>query len=431
MGISRRSLLKVGLKAGAAASVASGLGSALPSEAAAQLRPLPTEFDRLKPLGDRVRPITAEEYQGRIALAQRLMAESKPPLAALYLTPGSSLFYYTGIRWGLSERLLALLIPRKGDPFLVGPAFEEGRLRELLKWPTEIRAWQEDESPYWFVGKGLADRGIRTGRIGVEETVRFHFYDRLRRAVPALEYVSADAVTIGCRGRKTEHELELMQLACEATVDVYKAAFASIREGMTHRDLAGLISQGFQRMGLSGGALVLFGKWAALPHGTTQSQELAEGDVVLVDGGCAVEGYASDVTRTAVLGRASDNMKRAFETVRRAQDAALAAAVRGKPCGSVDDAARQVITDAGYGRGYELFTHRLGHGIGLDGHEHPYLVRGSKVILQPGMTFSNEPGIYVKEQFGVRCEDVMVIEEAGPARLLTPSFAASLERPFG
>lgn len=428
MGISRRALLKQGLKAGAVASVASGLTA--PALTAVQQRPT-AQLDRLRPLGDRVRPITVEEYQGRIALAQRLMAESKPPFAALYLTPGSSLFYYTGIRWGLSERLLALLIPRKGEPFLVCPAFEEGRLHELVKWPIEIRAWHEDESPYWFVGKGLADRGIRSGRLGVEETVRFHFYDRLRKAVPALEYVSADPVTIGCRGRKTEHELELMQLACEATIDVYKAAFASIREGMTHRDLAALISQGFQRMGLSGGALVLFGKWAALPHGTTQPQKLAEGDVVLVDGGCTVEGYASDVTRTTVLGRASDNVKRAFDTVRRAQDAALAAAVRGKPCGSVDDAARQVITGAGYGKNYELFTHRLGHGIGLDGHEHPYLVRGNKLATQPGMTFSNEPGIYVKEQFGVRCEDVMVIEEDGPARLLTPGFAASLEKPFG
>ena len=427
MSISRRSLLK----AGAAASVASGLGGALAARAGAQQRPLPSGFDQLKPLGDRVRPITVEEYQGRIALAQRLMAESKPPFAALYLTPGSSLFYYTGIRWGLSERLLALLIPRKGEPFLVCPAFEEGRLRELVKWPIEIRSWHEDESPHWFVGKGLADRGIRSGRLGVEETVRFHFYDRLRKAVPSLEYVSGDPITIGCLGRKTEHELELMQLACEATVDVYKAAFASLREGMTHRELAGLISQGFQQMGLSGGALVLFGKWAALPHGTTQPQRLAEGDVVLVDGGCSVEGYASDVTRTTVLGRASDNVKRAFDAVRRAQDAALAAAVRGKLSGTVDDAARAVITGAGYGKGYELFTHRLGHGIGLDGHEHPYLVRGSKTVLLPGMTFSNEPGIYVKDQFGVRCEDVMVIAEDGPARLLTPGFAASLERPFG
>jgi Xaa-Pro dipeptidase len=184
-------------------------------------------------------------------------------------------------------------------------------------------------------------------------------------------------------------------------------------------------------MGLGGGAIVLFGEWAALPHGTTKPQRLKEGDVVLVDGGTSVEGYASDVTRTTVFGKPSDKASRAFETVRKAQDAALAAAARGKLSGSVDDAARKVVTDAGFGRNYELFTHRLGHGIGLDGHEHPYLVRGSKTVLEPGMTFSNEPGIYVRGEFGIRCEDVMAITENGPARLLGTSFAGSLESPFG
>jgi Xaa-Pro dipeptidase len=421
MGISRRALLK----AGAVAPLASGLAEA------AQQRPLPSEFDRLQPLGDRVRPITVEEFQGRIALAQRLMAESRPPFAALYVTPGSSLFYYTGARWSLSERLTGMVLPRKGAPLMVCPAFEEGTLRERLRWPMEVRVWQEDESPYALVARSLASRGIRTGRIGVEETTRFYFFDGLRKAAPAFEYASADPVSVGCRARKTAHELELMQLACEATVDVYRAAFASLREGMTHRELGALISQGFQRMGLTGGALVLFGQWAALPHGTLQPQRLAEGDAVLVDGGTSVEGYASDVTRMAVLGRPSDKLLRAFETVRRAQDAALAAAVRGHTCGSVDDAARNVVAAAGYGKGYERFTHRLGHGIGLDGHEHPYLVRGSRTILQPGMTFSNEPGIYVPGEYGLRLEDAMVIEESGPARLLTPGFSPSLERPCG
>jgi len=426
MGLSRRSLLK----AGALGTVGAGWGAAAPIEVESQRQPLSEAFDGLKPLGDRVRPITREEFQGRIALAKRLMTEAKPRFSALYVTPGSSLYYYTGIRWGLSERLLALLIPRQGEPVLICPAFEEGRLREQLRWPIEIRAWQEDESAYWFVGKALADRNVRAGRIGVEETTRFHFYDRLRKAVPALEYASGDPVTIGCRARKTEHELELMRLACEATFDVFRATFASLREGITEREVGAMISQGFQRMGLSGGALVLFGEWAALPHGTTQPQKLARGDVVLIDGGTRVEGYASDVSRTAVLGTPSDKLKRAFDTVRKAQDAALAAAVRGKLSGSVDDAARKVVTDAGYGKDYELFTHRLGHGIGLDGHEHPYLVRGSKTVLEPGMTFSNEPGIYVKGEYGLRLEDDMVIAEDGPAQLLTPGFSPSLERPI-
>ena len=426
MPISRRSLLKAGAVVGTA--------SALPDLAAPPQQgtpKVPEAFSGLKPIGDHIRPITTEEFQGRIQAAQRLMAEAKPAFAALYVTPGTSLYYYTGIRWVLSERLLALVIPRAGEPVMVCPAFEESRLHELLRWPIEVRIWQEDEDPSALVVKSLADRGIRSGRVGVEETTRFTFYDALRRAGPSLDCTSGDLITIGCRARKSAHELELMQLACSATCEVYKAVFASLSEGMTQRDIGSLVAQGFQRMGLSGGALVLLGEWAALPHGTTQPQKLREGQVVLVDGGTSVDGYASDVTRCTVLGKPSDKLRRAFETVRRAQDAALAAAVRDLTCGSVDDAARAVITAAGYGKNYQLFTHRVGHGIGLDGHEHPYLVRGSKTILEPGMTFSNEPGIYVRGDFGIRLEDDMVIAPDGPARLLTPGFSASLEKPVG
>ena len=429
MPISRRALLKTGLQTGALASSVSVLPKLAAQESHEQPK-LPAAFDKLKPVHDRVRPITAEEFQGRIQHAQRLMAEAKPEFAALYLTPGTGLYYYTGIRWGLSERLLALVIPRRGEPMLVCPAFEEGRLRELQLWPIEVRAWQEDEDPSKVAAKWFAERGIRTGRVGIEETTRFTFYDALRRAAPPLELASGDPITIGCRARKSGHELELMRLACEATCEVYRALFASLREGMSQRDIGALVSQGFQRLGLSGGALVLLGKWAALPHGTMQPQRLVEGEVVLVDGGTSVEGYASDVTRCTVLGKTPDKLKRAFDVVRRAQEAALQAARRGQLAGSVDDAARAVITAAGYGTDYKLFTHRVGHGIGLDGHEHPYLVRGSKTLLEPGMTFSNEPGIYVRDEFGLRLEDDMVIAEDGPARLLTPGLSPSLEQPI-
>ena len=424
MNWTRRSLLKT--------TAFAPFATALPVAAdAAQQAPsaLPPAFDKLKPLGDRVRPITVQEFQGRIQLAQRLMSDAKPAFAALYVTQGSTFYYYTGVRWGMSERVVALLIPRKGDPLMVCPAFEEGRLRELLRWPIDVRAWQEDESPYTLIAKWLAERGIRTGRVGVEETTRYVFFNGLRKAAPALEYASGNPVTIGCRGRKTEHELELMELACEATIDVYRAVFASLAPGMSQLDIAGLVSRGFQRMGLSGGALVLLGEWAALPHGTTKPQKLAEGQVVLIDGGTSVDGYASDVTRCSVLGKPPEKLVKAFDAVRRAQDAALIACARGRTCGSVDDAARAVITSAGYGMGYALFTHRLGHGIGLDGHEHPYLVRGSKIVLEPGMTFSNEPGVYVAGDYGLRLEDIMVVTEVGAARLLTPGFSESLEKP--
>ena len=359
------------------------------------------------------------------------MSKLNPKFDALLFGPGTSLYYFTSIRWGLSERLLALVLPRSGQPILISPAFEESRMRELMRYPIEVRVWQEDESPAKLIATSLADNNIRTGRIGIEETLPFTFFDSFRSAAPALECVSADPITIACRAHKSTHELELQRLACEATCDVYRQVFLSLKEGMSEEEISGLITAGYAKMNLRGYALVLLGASAALPHGSRQPQKLKEGDVVLVDGGCRVEGYESDVTRTGIFGKPSEKIQRVFEIVRKAQDAALDAARAGKLSGSVDDAARAVITSAGFGPDYKFFTHRLGHGIGLDGHEHPYLVRGSKTTLEPNMTFSNEPGIYVPSEFGLRCEDVMAITPGGPAQLLTPSFQMSLEKPLG
>jgi Xaa-Pro dipeptidase len=392
---------------------------------------LPPAFSALKPLGARMHPITPEEFHDRLLHAQELMSELTPKYDALFFAPGTSLYYFTGIRWQTSERLLGLLLPRSGDPILIVPGFEEGRLREKLHFAAEVRIWQEDENPTKIAVAALGDRGIRSGRLGVEETAAFTFFDHLRAAAPGLEYISADPVTIACRGRKSSHELELMRLACEATCYVFRAVFASLKEGMSQEDIGKLVEAGHSKMGLRGGALVLLGASAALPHGTLKPQKLKEGDVVLIDGGCTVDGYESDVTRTGIFGKPSDKIARVYEIVRKAQDAALDAARAGKLSGSVDDAARKVITDAGYGPDYKYLTHRLGHGIGLDGHEHPYLVRGSKTVLEPGMTFSNEPGIYIVGEFGLRCEDDMVITADGPAQLLTPGFPVSLEKPLG
>jgi Xaa-Pro dipeptidase len=389
------------------------------------------DFSSLKPLGARLKPITPDEFRERIEHAQKLMNELKPNFDALFFAPGTSLYYFTGIRWGLSERLAAMVLPRTGKPVLVCPGFEEGRFREQLRFPMEVRVWQEDESSTQLAASALTEQGIRTGRLGVEETAYFTYFDHLRAAAPGFEYVSADPVTIACRGRKSAHELELMRLACDATFDVYKPVFAALREGMSQEDIAHLVEAGFSKMGLRGGALVLLGPSAALPHGTRKPQTLKEGDVVLIDGGCGVDGYASDVTRTGIFGKPSDKIAKAFEITRKAQDAALDAARAGRLSGSVDHAARAVITGAGYGPGYKYFTHRLGHGIGLDGHEHPYLVKGSTTNLEPGMTFSNEPGIYVPGEFGMRCEDDMVIAADGPAQLLTQNFQVSLEKPMG
>ena len=414
---------------------AGAVAALAPAAALTQEKPtdssLPGAFAQLKPLGARVKPITPEEYRARIERAQRLLAEQNPKLDALFLAPGTSLYYFTGVHWWPSERLLGLVIPQKGQPVVVCPGFEEGRFREQLRFPAEVHVWQEDEKPTKVAAAALADRGLRTGRMGVEEATMFTFYDHFRQAAPGLEFVSADAVTIGCRGVKSERELELMRLACEATCDVYRAVFASVREGITQGEISKLVEAGFAKMGLRGDALVLTGASAALPHGTVKAQSLHEGDVILIDGGCKVEGYSSDVTRTGIYGKPSEKIQKTYEIVRKAQDAALDAACKGRLSGTVDDAARGVITSAGYGPDYKYFTHRLGHGIGLDGHEHPYLVRGSKTVLQSGMTFSDEPGVYIPGEFGLRCEDLMVIAADGPAQLLTPRFQVSLEKPLG
>ncbi|HKT46374.1 MAG TPA: Xaa-Pro peptidase family protein [Candidatus Acidoferrales bacterium] len=424
---SRRKFLQTGVAASALAAVPQPARAVVPEGTS-----LPSAFADLKPLGARVKPITADEFRGRIAKAQNLMAASQPKYDALFFAPGTGLYYFTGIHWGQSERLLALVLPRTGEPALVVPAFEEGRLREQLKWPIEVRVWQEDQSPTEIAAGALADRGVRTGRIGIEETAGFTFVDHLRHAAPGFECVSADPITIACRGVKSANELALMRLACDATFDVYRAVFASIKLGMSQNEIAGLLQAGFAKMGLRGGGLVLIGPSAALPHGTVKPGTLKEGDVVLIDGGTTVEGYESDVTRTGVVfGKPGEKVQKAYEIVRGAQNAALDAARAGRLSGTVDDAARAVVTNAGFGPDYKFFTHRLGHGIGLDGHEHPYLVRGSKTVLEPGMTFSNEPGIYIPGEFGLRCEDDMVITPDGAAQLLTPGFQVSLEKPMG
>jgi Xaa-Pro dipeptidase len=266
----------------------------------------------------------------------------------------------------------------------------------------------------------------------MEETVRFVYTDGVAKAAPALQIVSGTPVTVGCRMIKSAHELQLMKLANEVTLAAYEAAYLSSREGMTQHDFGNLVEMAHARQGFQGSASIQVGEYSALPHGSAQPQVLREGTILLMDGGCKVEGYESDISRTVVLGKPDkidDKMKKVFEIVHRAQSTALATAKPGVPCQAVDAAARKVITDAGYGPDYKHFTHRLGHGIGMDGHEWPYLVRGNTLPLAPNMCFSDEPGIYIRGEFGVRLEDDMHITENG-AELFTPQ-SPSLEAPFG
>ena len=376
-------------------------------------------------------PISLQEREGRIERARSLMRANG--MDALMLTGGTSLTYFTNIGWGLSERLFAIVVPVSGQPFLVCPAFEEDRAREQLQTgplaDTEVLTWEEHESPYALVAGGLRARGIATGRIGMEATVRFVFSDGVAQAAPALGVVSGTPVAAGCRGVKDEHELALMQLANEVTLTAYKAAYEALEAGMTQGDFGRLVSEAHSQQGFSGGAGVQVGQYSALPHGSRTPQVIEEGSVLLIDGGCSAEGYRSDISRTFVLGEPTDRMREVFGIVHQAQAAALAAARPGIQAQDVDAAARRVVEEAGFGPDYTYFTHRVGHGIGMDGHEWPYLVRGNALQLQPGMTFSDEPGIYIPGEFGVRLEDDMYITQDG-AGLFTPP-SPSIDDPFG
>jgi Xaa-Pro dipeptidase len=422
----RRSFLKI-------APVAAG-AAALPQFTSAEQAEgsLPPSIAALKPMKEGVQPISADERRGRIEKARQLMAAEK--IDALMLTGGTSLVYFSGIQWGLSERLFAMILPVKGDAFYVSPAFEEDRAREqIAKGPlggsADVRTWEEHESPYERIAQGLRDRGIASGRLGIEETVRFVFSDGVAKAAPTLHITTGTPISAGCRMTKDSHEQALMRHASAVTLKAYEAAYRALKEGMTQNDFQGLVQLAHRRLGYNGSAGVQVGEYSALPHGSITPQVVREGTILLIDGGCSVEGYTSDLSRTFVLGKATDKMKKVFEIEHRAQTAAVKTARPGLPCEAVDAAARKVIEDAGYGPGYKFFTHRVGHGMGMDGHEWPYLVKGNTLPLAPGMVFSDEPGIYIRGEFGVRLEDDMVITENG-AELFTPQ-SPSLEDPFG
>ena len=392
---------------------------------------LPPSIDSLKSRRNEARPVSIEERAQRQERARVLMREQR--IDAILLAQGTSLVYFAGIQWWGGERLFAMVLPAKGDAFFVSPAFEEGRAREQIsKGPSganpDVRIWQEDENPYDRVAQGLKDRGLGSSKLGIEETVKFVFSQGIAAASPQAQIEAATPITAGCRMIKSEQEVERMRLASRVTLAAYEAAYRALKPGMTKPDAEHLIEQAHAKLGFEGGADVQVGEYSAFPHGSVTPQVIREGSVVLVDGGCTVEGYTSDITRTFVLGKASDKMKKVFDIVHKAQSAALAAAHPGVECGNIDAAARKVIVDAGFGPDYKYFTHRVGHGMGIDGHEWPYLVRGNQTKLAQHMTFSDEPGIYIRGEFGLRLEDDMHITAEG-AELFTPQ-SPSVESPF-
>jgi Xaa-Pro dipeptidase len=396
--------------------------------------PLPAPIAALKDRAHEAVPISAAERQHRTDRARELMQQHK--LAALTVTGGTALQYFLGVPAGQSERLFAWTLPATGDPFIVCPTFEEGRMHEALSTSpngatTRIYTWNEDDDPYALLTKSLNASTISSLPLALDERVQYVFADRIAQAVAPRTATSGIPIVAGCRSIKSPAELALMQLANDITLSVYKAAYESCGPGKTNRDFTSLVDAAYTRCGVHGEASCQVAAFSAQPHGSPTPQIIRENQIILIDDGCFVQGYQSDISRSFVYGTPTDRQKRVFDIVHQAQAAALAAARPGVEMQAVDAAARNVITAAGFGPGYKHFTHRVGHGIGMDMHEWYYLVRGNTQPLAANMTFSDEPGIYLAddpEPFGIRLEDDMHITADG-AKLFTPQ-SPSLEHPF-
>jgi len=415
MSIARREFLQI--SAGTAGATLLGAGCAAP----AVDEEIPDSIRQLSPMTQGVVPISDEERLARIEKARRLMVENG--IGGMFLEGGSGLFYFTGVRWGLSERTFGAVLPARGEIAWVCPKFEEDRARELIRFGDDVRTWEEDESPYQRVAQILRDRGVRTGKVAMEERVRFFVSDGISKEAPGVEVVSGDPVTIGCRVIKSQAEIALMQKAADITIEAYKAVIPLLHEGMTKGEFSTLATAAHQALGAEGHIGANFGESSALPHGSIIPRDLREGDVVLMDGGCSIDGYRSDISRTVVLGEPTQKQRDVWNHMKEAQTAAFEAAKVGVPCEDVDAAARRSLVSNGYGPDYKVpgCPHRTGHGIGLDGHEWINLVRGNKTPLAPGMCFSDEPMIVVPGEFGIRIEDCIYITDQGAQFFSQPS----------
>ena len=383
----------------------------------------------LKSMTGDVKPIARAEYLARIDKARALMG--KLGIGALLIEPGASLVYFTGVHWWRSERLTAAVLPREGEIAIVTPHFEEPSVRESLQVPAEVRVWNEDEDPLVTVAGILRDRTV-TGPVAVEETVRFFAVDGLRRTMPRVDIRNGAPVVRGCRMVKSPAELALMQKASDITIAAYRHSAARIERGMTPKDIGAIMDSAHEALGASPEfALILLGEASAYPHGSGKPQAVRDGEVVLMDCGCSVEGYQSDISRTFVFGGASAEQRRVWQQMRDGQQIAIETARVGVPAGSVDDAVRAQYVKWGYGPGYKLpgLSHRTGHGIGLDGHEPVNLVHGETTALAEGMCFSDEPGIYLPGKFGVRLEDCFHMGPEKPIWFSIPP--PSIDKPFG
>jgi Xaa-Pro dipeptidase len=403
--------------------------AAAPLFAAAPVIARDSAAPALKSLTGDAKPIGAEERKARIAKAQSLMGQSK--VAALLVESGSSMEYFTGIRWHRSERTTLAIIPAAGEVLVVTPAFEEPSVRETLQVGGDVRPWDEHENPFEKIVQGLKDRGIKSGVLAAESTMRFFIIAGIRKASAAYEIIPADPIVRACRQIKSPAELALLQLANDVTLEALRQLRAQVALGMGGQDIGALMDRATIALGGSPEfSLVLLNEASAFPHGSVKPQKIREGSVILMDCGCAVHGYQSDISRTWVFGEPNARQRKVWDTVKRGQELALHTAKINVPVGSIDDAVRKYYESEGWGPGYRLpgLSHRTGHGIGLDGHEPPYLVHGDTTPLQAGMCFSDEPGIYIPGEFGIRLEDCWYMTASG-SKLFTP-LAKSLEQPI-
>lgn len=412
---------------GAGASLLTGVSACSSTSAEPKLH---STMDSLSSRLQDIIPISTTERKERVAKAQSLLKENG--MQAMLLDGGTSLDYFTGIKWGGSERPMVAIIPQEGEVFYISPGFEEERLKELIQIGSQVYPWEEDESPYLHIKAALHKNGIKTGKIAIEERVRFFIVNGLHLVAPEFDLISADPVTIPCRIIKSAAEIALMKHATEITIEAIKIGLTYLKEGGSPSDFSSAVAQAHKKMGAQHAfALANFGEASAFPHGSIQPQVLKKGDVVLVDCGCEVAGYNSDISRTIVFGaEPTARQVEIWDLEKEAQAAGFAAAKLGSPLGDVDDAARKVLTDAGYGPDYQLpgLPHRTGHGIGMDGHEWGNAVRGNQQILKPGMCFSIEPNISIVGEFGVRLEDCVYMTESGPVWFSQPS--PSISQPF-
>lgn len=383
----------------------------------------------LRPMTAGATPISADERRARVAKLQRLMVEQG--VGALIVESGPSLDYFTGVQWWRSERTTAAVIPARGDLVIITPAFEEPSVRETLAVAGDVRPWNEHESPFERIVQALRDRGVASGPIAFEATTRLFIVDGVRQASNAYSVVSGDRLVRACRMIKSPAELALMQTANAIMMEAIRHAHAATRPGMSPGEISELIGTATTSLGGGwDGGLVLLNEASAYPHGSHQKQTVREGSVVLIDVTCTVHGYTSDISRTWIVGAPTARQRKVWETVKHGQEIALQTARLGAPVGSIDDAVRGFYEKEGWGPGYHLpgLSHRTGHGIGLDVHESPYLVHGDATPLEPGMCFSDEPGLYIPGEFGIRLEDCWHMTEAGP-KLFT-GLARSIDDPI-